>query len=204
MVKIRTIAQTPLKEQKTFIEHRICDLSVALCSRSLSAIDTDLEEIDRTIDFIIDNDDHLRHLFELITSVPGIGRITAIMIIAATNEFIDIKDPKKFACYSGVAPFKRESGTVEGKGKLSPIADKRMKALLHKCAISAIQCNQEMKDYYHRKTKIEGKPKMSAVNAVRNKLILRVFACLNQDRPYEHNYTNKLLTKENIQMEHSI
>jgi transposase len=201
MVKVRTIAQTPIKEQTTFIDRRLSDLASALCSRSLSSVSADLEEIDRTIDLIINRDEHLRHLYELIVSVPGIGRITAIMIIAATNEFIDIRNPKKFACYAGIAPFKHESGPVEGKAKLSPIADKKIKALLHTCAIASIQSNQEMRDYYHRKTKVEGKPKLASINAVRNKLVLRVFACLNQDRLYEHNYTNKHVTKENIEIE---
>ncbi len=51
----------------------------------------------------------------------------------------------------------------------------KLKKLLHLCAMSAIQNDKEMKAYFERKT-AEGKNKMSVINAVRNKLIHRVFA----------------------------
>lgn len=59
-------------------------------------------------------------------------------------------------------------------------------------AISIIRMPGELQDYYHRKIS-EGKNKMCALNAIRNKLILRVFACVNQDRLYEKNYCYKFV-----------
>jgi len=53
----------------------------------------------------------------------------------------------------------------------------------------SIQHNEEIKVYYHRKTVDERKNKMSTLNAIRNKLILRIFACVNQNRPFEKNYS---------------
>ena len=55
-------------------------------------------------------------------------------------------------------------------------------------AMVSIQYNEELRNYYQRKTVNEKKNKMSTINAVRNKLILRVFVCVNQNRPYEKNY----------------
>ncbi|WP_409033852.1 transposase [Runella sp. CRIBMP] len=46
---------------------------------------------------LIDKDPHLKELFELITSVPGVGSATASEVIIATNEFTAITDPKKLA-----------------------------------------------------------------------------------------------------------
>ena len=48
----------------------------------------------------------------------------------------------------------------------------------------------DLQEYYIRKV-AEGKNKMSVLNAVRNKLVLRIFACINQDREYEKNYCYK-------------
>jgi transposase len=59
-------------------------------------------------------------------------------------------------------------------------------------ALVASTCNQEIKAYYQRKVQ-EGKNKMSILNAIRNKLILRIFACVNQNKLYEKNYQYSLV-----------
>jgi hypothetical protein len=66
----------------------------------------------------------------------------------------------------------------------------KLKKLLHLCAMSAIQNDPEMKAYFERKV-AEGKNKMSVINAVRNKLIHRVFAVIRDERNYEDNYVRK-------------
>ena len=54
-------------------------------------------------------------------------------------------------------------------------------------ALSAMHYSVEMQDFFNRKV-AEGKNKMSVINAVRNKLILRVFACVRDNRPYSKDY----------------
>lgn len=54
---------------------------------------------------LIENDQHLKELFTLMTSIPGVGSATATEVILATDEFKAITDPKKLACHAGVAPF---------------------------------------------------------------------------------------------------
>ncbi|SDP69883.1 Transposase [Mucilaginibacter sp. OK268] len=180
--------ETPIKEQTEFINKGINKQTSGLCKDSIKALKTDITRIDESILEVINEDEVIKRLFTIITSIPSIGRVTAIQIIISTNEFRDISDPKKFACYAGVAPFKRESGLFTTKAKISPIANKKVKALLHTCAVGSIRYFPEIKEYYKRKTEIEGKPKMAVLNAIRNKLILRVFACVNQDRCFEKEY----------------
>ena len=67
------------------------------------------------------------------------------------------------------------------------IANKHLKKLLHLCAMAAIQHNEELKQYYNRKI-AEGKNKMSVINAVRNKLVQRIFAVVRDGRNYVENY----------------
>ena len=92
-----------------------------LCSNTLRTIKADLKKAERAIDEIIAADPELTRLFGLITLVRGIGKITATMIIITTNEFKDIKDPKKFSCHAGVAPFMKESGIFKGRAKVSQL-----------------------------------------------------------------------------------
>jgi transposase len=62
-------------------------------------------------------------------------------------------------------------------------ANKTLKTALHVCAISAIRRLGEMRSYFDRKVK-EGKNKMSILNAIRNKLLQRIFACVKAQRTY--------------------
>lgn len=173
---------TPLNEQKLYIKKNLQNQSLQLCKKSNKSIREDLGAIDTFIDKLVRTDAKLKLLMERITSVPGVGRITALQMIISTNEFIDIRDPRKFACYAGVAPFKTESGLMMKRSRVSHFANKKMKSLLHMCALTAVSTDEELKNYYQRKITAENKPKLAAINAVRNKLILRVFACVKQER----------------------
>ena len=55
-------------------------------------------------------------------------------------------------------------------------------------AIWAIQVEGELKAYYHRQL-AKGKHKMSVLNAVRNKLVLRVCACIRDHQLYDPPYS---------------
>lgn len=89
---------------------------------------------------LIENDQHLKELFTLMTSIPGVGSATATEVILATDEFKAITAPKKLACHAGVAPFEHRSGTsVRGKTRVSQHARKRLKSLFHLAAMSAIR-----------------------------------------------------------------
>ncbi len=113
-------------------------------------------------------------------------------IIVTTKEFKTFTDPKKYACYAGVVPFPYRSGSsIRGRNKVSHVANKTVKTLLHMSALSAIKNCQEMKTYYDRKIE-EGKHIMSVLNAVRNKLVLRVFSVVRNNREYDKNYIYSL------------
>jgi len=158
------------------------------CQQSLKAIEQDLTKVDKQLDQLIVSDEELNRLFNLITSVEGIGAVTAREVLITTNEFKDFTDAKKYACYAGVAPFQHQSGSsIRGKTRVSHLANKDVKKLLHMSALSAIRNCEELRDYYQRKV-AEGKNKMSVINAVRNKLILRVFAVVRNNQKYEKNY----------------
>lgn len=157
-------------------------------SGSLIALQKDLISINAEIKDQIKKDEELSRLFRLSTSVKGIGSVTATQIIVATNEFKSITEAKKFACYAGVAPFEHSSGSsIRGRSHVSNMADKTIKCSLHMAALAAVRECGELQDYYIRKIE-EGKNKMAVLNAVRNKLVHRIFACVKNNRMYEKNY----------------
>ena len=184
--------EAALKEGKNFTDKAAQKLYERCCKYSLAGLKKDITATEEQISKVIAEDERLKELFTLITSVPGVGLITATEVIVSTNEFKDIKEAKKYACYSGIAPFAFSSGSsIRGKAKVSKMANKRVKKLLHLAAMAAAKFDQELKAYFERKV-AEGKNKMAVLNAVRNKLIHRIFACIRNNRKYEKIYAPAL------------
>lgn len=196
LVAARKCLVENLKQLKVVAKEKDHYLSKALFARyfkkSIEALKADLTKIEKQIQLVIKNDERLNELYNLVTSVKGIGEVVGVHMIITTNEFIDINEPKKYACYAGVAPFEHSSGiSINGRKRVSRQANMETKSLLHMAAVIAIQHNTELKGYFNRKIS-EGKAKMNVINIVRNKLIHRVFACVRDNRKYENSYVSLL------------
>ena len=188
-IKAKKQLYTANKEQKQFLDKDIMKSLNKYTSKALVVIDKQIEAVEKEILELMKEDEKLNRLYNIITSVNGIGFVTAAYILVTTNEFVSINNPKKYACYSGVVPFEHSSGS---RNRVSQMANKNMKMLLHMAALSSIRIQGDLQDYYTRKV-AEGKNKMSVINAIRNKLILRIFACVKENREYEKIYDYKFV-----------
>jgi transposase len=192
LLKAQVQLQVPLEEAKAFMDPATYELLQRNSRSSLKGLKADLQRIEEHIQELIDSDEHLGKLFKQLQSVPGVGPVTAGEIIIRTNEFKTFNDPKKFACHAGVAPFEHRSGSsVRGRSRVSHKAQKRLKTLLHLAAMAAVRMNGELRQYYLRKVE-QGKNKMAVLNAVRNKIILRIFAIVRNDLMYQKNFDYSL------------
>lgn len=192
LVQAKNQFEVPIKESSEFIEESIRKISVRNCKATVAAIRKDLKNTDVAIAKLIKSDAQLERQVKIATSVTGIGPIIATNMIITTNEFNDINEHKKYACYAGIAPFEHSSGSsIRGRTKVSHMANKKIKSLLHLGARSAVQASPELKMYYERKLS-EGKPPLLVLNAVCNKLISRVFVCIKNNRMYQKNYQPSL------------
>jgi|JI10StandDraft_1071094.scaffolds.fasta_scaffold234481_1 transposase len=173
-----------LKELKCF-DKVLAKLSSQSHKNTLKGIDKDLKNIELKLDELVKTDENLNEIYKQATSVPGVGRITALFLIVFTDEFTMYSTPRQLACYCGVVPFEYTSGkSVKGRPRVHYMANKKMKKQLHMCALSAVTYDPEMKAYYERKV-AEGKSKMLVINNVRNKLVHRVCACIRENRIFE-------------------
>jgi transposase len=172
------------------MKHLNLDKSLLKMNEQMNnVLEKQIIQIEKAIQSIIQTDEQLQRQASLICSVPGVGKVLCWTILAKTAGFTTITEPRKLACYSGVVPFEYQSGTsVRGKGRVSNYADKTLKSILHLAAMSAIRLNNDLREYYLRKV-AEGKNKMSVLNAVRNKIIHRIFAVIKN----QTNYQNRLV-----------
>jgi transposase len=166
--------KAPIKELIAVGDTNAADLVSKCCRKSLSSIENEIGQIDKNLDELIRNDPKLEELYRLAKSVPGVGKLTALFMICFTDEFSMYNNPKQLACYCGVAPFENSSESrIRGKTRVSHMANKVLKHMLHLGAMPAIQRDPELRDYFKRKT-AQGKNKMLVINTVRNKIIHRL------------------------------
>ena len=162
-------------------------------SRNESAIhhiEKMVKKVEGQMTAIINDDPEIKRNFDLISSVKGIGLINAINTVVYTNNFKSFETPRRYACYIGVAPFDYTSGiSVKGKTQVSKICRTQQKAELSMAARSAIIHDPGLRRYYQRKMKEKGGGKEAhgvvVLNAVKFKLILRMFAVVRSGEPYK-------------------
>jgi len=158
----------------------------------IKGLDDIIESIEQEIAGIISCSELLRHQMRLLTSIEGIGPKVALKTILETHAFTRFDNPRQFCCHAGVAPFSYTSGSSQhSRKRVSHKAKKSIKTLLHMAALSVIRQKQgDLKAYYLRKV-AEGKNKMTVINAIRAKLVARMFAVIKNNKPYQLIYQNK-------------
>jgi transposase len=173
-----------VNEYKRFLSLANTDGMIRSQKEMIKALDVQIVVLEKEIRALIASDKKIQEQFTLATSVKGIGLISAAYMIVLTNCFTEFKTWRKFACYTGSAPFEHQSGkSIKGMTKISHYANKQMKTILTNAVKSAIQFCPELKLYYQKRIK-EGKHKKVVVNIIRNKLISRVFATVRRGTPY--------------------
>lgn len=171
-----------LSESKDFDPQKYAQLKMYY-SKPMAVLHKQLNEIEKQIDALIKSDAAMSGNVTLLKSIPGIGMQNALNMILHTQNFTTFTCASHLACYAGVVPFPNQSGKVNKGNRLSRFANKSLKRLLHLAAMAAVKVQGELRQYYIRKVK-EGKNKMSVLNAVRNKLVKRMFAIIQRQTPY--------------------
>lgn len=150
----------------------------------VEALEEEIKSVEEEMRALIEQDPSIAKNYQLLTGIKGIGSINAISTIIHTNNFEAFETARQYACYLGIAPFDHSSGTsVKGKTQVSHIGAKLLKADLSQAAKSAIVWDKELREYYERKIK-EKKAFGVALNAVKFKLVCRMFAVVRRGTPF--------------------
>ncbi len=148
----------------------------------LAELDAGVREYDRRIKELITGAEEHAESYGILTSVPGIGPVTAAALIAWMGELGAIGN-RQAAALIGVAPFARDSGSRKGGRHVSG-GRRRPRDVLYMAATAACVFNPEMAEF-HSRLKERGKPHKVAVTAVMRKLIVTANALLRDRRMWE-------------------
>jgi transposase len=162
----------------------------SVLQQPLTALQKSIDKVEAKIEAVIEMDTKLQSQYKLLNSVPGIGKVVATRLLVTTKAFTQFTDPRKLACYMGIAPFPYQSGSsIKYKNRVSRLGDQKLKSLLNMSAWNAIRSVPILKAYFERKV-AQGKNKMSVINAVRNKLLAMALSVIRRNQPFTKEYSS--------------
>jgi transposase len=132
------------------------------------------------------NDAELRQCLSFLTSLPGVGTITATHALARLGDWRLIKDVRQIAGFLGLVSSEHSTGDKQNRGEITHVGDQRLRSKLIQCAWTAIRKDPELRAFYRRI--YERQPKKvaarKAIVAVARKLTTRMYAVLKEQRPF--------------------
>ena len=172
------------EESTCYVDRSTCKTLKKNNTKTIKLLKQQLKELEFAIKQLIKQEKVMQDQIELLESIPGIGFQTAVQLMVYTKCFQSFDNWRQLACYAGLAPFPYQSGTsIHGKTKVSNLAQKKLKSIIHMASLTMKKYDVETKQYFERKV-AEGKNKMSVINAVRCKLIARAFSVIRRGTPY--------------------
>lgn len=120
----------------------------------------------------------------LLTSVPAVGRLTALGLLAFLPE-IGEANHEQLVALVGLAPFNRDSGRCKGKRYIQGGRGIIRKAL-YMAAIASLRWNKPLANFYQR-LRSRGKPAKVAITAVMRKLLMVLNSLMKRQSPWQEN-----------------
>jgi transposase len=132
-------------------------------------MDIRIDELEVLIKELMDSLPELCAQAKLLDSIPGVGFITAVTVVAEIPELGQI-DRQKIAALAGLAPFNRDSGKKHGKRRIFG-GRKGVRRVLYMACLSAIKHNPVIQSLFERLIK-NGKLFKVAITACMRKLLV--------------------------------
>ena len=184
LVRYRHGLQVASGELEACVATNISQLVVNPTAVIIDSMDAEIKKIMEQLIELINSDSELKRIHGLVSSVIGIGDVIAAHLLVYTNGFTAFDNARQFANYVGVVPFKHKSGTsIQAPDKTSNVANHKMKTLLSNAATVAVRWDPQIKAFFHRQL-ANGKEEGWIYNAVKNKLIHRIFKVVKRGTPY--------------------
>lgn len=183
LIKQRTALKVSYQEQKTVMDNEIKEFLNQVNQELIDVLNAKIKAIEQQMKAYINQKESIQKNYELVTSVVGIGFITATIMICITDNFTKCKNSREMSCYAGIAPFPNESGKRRGKHRISVKGNKLLKKTISNCVQAAIMYDPFFRSYYDR-LRAKNKAKGIIYNNIKNKLFARVFSTINRQSPY--------------------
>ena len=185
MIKHRTM----LKNQKHALMQMVWSnkKSTGRIDRLIREINKQIHVIEQEVEKIVDQDDLLKKKLLKLMTIPGIGFLTAVIIVAETDGFALIKNRKQLVSFAGLDVKIRESGKWKGTPRISKKGNVFIRKALYFPALTATRSSTFEKNLYERILNKRGLTMIASV-AVQRKMLALTYTLWKNDEVFIENY----------------
>lgn len=183
--ELLTARRALVKDQitaKTRLATAVAPLIREQLSRRIDDISADVKALDEAIAQIAKQRGSLEERIRRLTTIPGIGRLTATTLLIDMPELGQI-DSKKIAALAGLAPMTQQSGKWQGKERIAG-GRASLRRAIYMPALVAIRFNRDLHDKYQQMVKA-GKAKKVAITAIMRRIIVLANTLLREGRDWQ-------------------
>lgn len=171
---INWLKQIPFKDQKARIQLDLLIDRLLFLKGQRRQLEQQLKDNARNRD---------KELFNLLQTIPGIGPITAIGLMAEIGDISRFKNIKQFASYVGLIPRIKQSGETERIGRITYRHNKYLRPLIIEAAWQAVRADPAMLQYYQDQC-LKGNAKKAIIKVAR-KLLSKIMFVMRNRIKYE-------------------
>jgi transposase len=196
LIAERTILKNQLHAEQ--IEAYPSEQTISRIKIRIKMVNGQLKETLSETTVAINNDREINQSVKLLTSIPGIGLLTAAVIMAETNGFELIRSKKQLTSYAGLDVREKESGTsIKGKPRISKRGNRHLRKAMYMPALSAIRHSERYKAMFVRVVSRNG-IKMKGAVAIQRKLLEMAYTVYKTQTPYLADYLQTQTANEPI------
>ena len=179
------------QQEQNRLKSGVTDLVVIeSLQENLKQLDAQIKALWKKIKEHVNRHPDLREKQRLLTSIPGIGKLTAIKLIAEIGEIKDFTSASQLAAYAGLAPKQFQSGSsVHKQTRISKQGRTELRRCLYMPAVVASEHNPIVMDL-KRRMLASGHVMMEVIVAAMKKLLHLVYGVLKSGKPFDPDYGN--------------
>lgn len=190
IIDTRTMTKNQLHAEKAEAEPNSGTL--LRFKQHIALLNKQVMQIKDEIDVLIKSKRELTEAVKLITTIPGVGMLTAATVLAETNGFELVRNKKQLTSYAGLDVREKQSGTsIKGKPTISKRGNRYLRKAMHLPALAAIRCDSKFKSIFTRLVEKHG-IKMKAAVAVQRKLLEMTYTIYKTKMPYQLNFNSSI------------
>lgn len=191
--------ETTLRCQKSALNHAMHPVKEVIKSieMTLKTIHKQIDSCKKKIEKCALEDEVLSKKIEYMTSVKGVGVLTAVAIIAETNGFALIRNQKQLASYAGYDIKENQSGKWQGKTRITKKGNAHIRRAMHMPALNMVRFKVIPYENLYNRIYDKSNIKMKGYVAVQVKLLKLMYTLWKKEEYYQENYNwgNNVLEK---------
>lgn len=181
---------TRFANQLHALEHsyRPDPLVVKQLKKTIVFLEKQLEQLRKEMEKLAKTDPGLWRKLGYLTSIHGVGLLTAIVVVAETNGFALFRNQKQLTSFAGYDVVENQSGNRAGKTHISKKGNTHIRRILYMPAFHAVRPKGAFEKLYqsvYEKTKI----KMKAYTAVQRKLLCLMYTLWKKEEYFDAQYS---------------